>query len=780
MDATSGIPNALPSAQTYAQLTPEQRAAIEHGFGPAVALGVAGSGKTTVAVYRVAHLVESGRFDPSRILLAALNGATALDLRKRLSRHPGCGSVQVVTLHTLGRGAVKLAYQRGDLRELAPNWEREVFSASETVLHRTLAEAQRRGVEYLTELGLLEPDDFLRWVSVCKGNLRYADQGKLTGVLAYSELVSQAKPPSHAPWYLDLLRLYESLRERMGLVTPDDLLRTGWEMLYQHGDILHDLRDRFDCVIVDEYQDINLAQSEILDLVAHPHLNYMALGDDDQAIYESQGASFAYLTRFAQRYSAKRFPLGQNFRSKAGPVMLSDSVIRNNRRRIPKSLRLTRGLGGRMSVLGLRSAREMAAAMVDDVNKRHAAGTPYRNMVVLVRTYAQTPPVEHAFVEAGIPYSILGQQPFYKRPEVQTLIDYCRVAYMDSQLAANAYLNAAQIDQFRRSWNQIYSRPKREISNELARTVVETALVQQAPVYHTLFSAAASQETDIQEQMRELASTLQWLAGAFRSGDLYERSAFDVLRELDDRLDYSRYLQRRYGASETGDEQAETVHQLLAFAMARGNLPTFLANVQQLDEQRADARAQAGDEAVNIRTMYSAKGLEWPVVLVPSCNPGIMPRYLHGNLEEERRLLYVALTRARQHLYVYYLQPEPSQFLVEADFNQVLLDLASIRTAASKYPVAWTESDVEAMAVTAVQRGLWTYFRDWAPWPDQVRRQAGRRVIGYYRDLDKEGRFEPLNLPSESVQFWYHLARAPQTPPGDDDGMAGWLRKLGR
>ena len=342
-------------------------------------------------------------------------------------------------------------------------------------------------------------------------------------------------------------------------------------------------------------------------------------------------------------------------------------------------------------------------------------------------------------------------------------------------------LNGAQIDQFRRSWEQIYARPERGISDEVARAVVETALVQQAPVYLTLFNVGASLEPITQEQMHELGATLQWLAGAFRNGPLSGRPAYDVLRALDERLGYSAYLQRRYGASETGDDEAETVHQLLAFAQGRGNLPTFLANVQRLDQLRATARGQAGDEAVTIRSMDAAKGLEWPVVFVPSCNPGIVPRYLHGNLEEERRLLYVALTRARQHLYVYYLQPEPSPFLVEAGFNDVLLDLASIRTAAAKYPVAWTESDVQAMAVTSVQRGIWTYFRDWAPWPDQIRRQAGRRVIGYYRDLDKAGDFEPLGLAPEAVQFWYRAARGPEAEAGGDDaGMASWLRKLGR
>ena len=157
------------------------------------------------------------------------------------------------------------------------------------MLERTLAEARRQDADFVAELDTLEPQHFLHWVSVCKGNLRYADPSALPGILAYNELVGQATPPEHAPWYAELLELFESIRQRMGLITPDDQLLTGWEMLYQHGDVLHRLRNRFDCLIVDEFQDINRAQSEILDMLAHPHLNYMAIGDDDQAIHESDG-----------------------------------------------------------------------------------------------------------------------------------------------------------------------------------------------------------------------------------------------------------------------------------------------------------------------------------------------------------------------------------------------------------------------------------------------------------------------------------------------------------
>ncbi len=766
---------------SYAQLTPDQRAIVEHGRGPAVTLGVAGSGKTTVLVYRIARLVENAVFQPKRILCAAINNTAATDMLKRLSRHPGCREVQVITLHDLGLSAIRSAYERGYLGALDVIWAQHIHNAKQSILRRTLSIAAERNVAYLSELETLEPADFLGWITFCKNNLHYPDDVELEGDPRLVDLVGEANPPDYALYYLDLFRLYEEVRRELGLITIDDLLLTGWETLHQHEDILRLLNERYDCVVVDEFQDISLVQAEMLDMIARPHRNYMVAGDDDQAIYESQGASTLFLKQFAYRYNARRYPLVQDFRNKAGSLMLADAVIRQNQDRIPKAIRLTQGLAGRLDIKAQRTTREMGAVMVEDVQKRHDAGTPYSSMVILVRTFAQTPPVEQAFIAADVPYTLLGQKPFYKRPAVQTLVDYCRVAHLDKLLADGVRLTPQQSEYLRRCWMQVYPHPNRDLDSRLARSVLETALVQGKPIYQTLIGAGATQAPFLQEQMNELGITLQWLASAFHHGPLSTIPAFDMLRELDERLDYSAYLQRRYGPSETGDDEAELVNQLLAFAQGRGNLSAFLANIQKLDELRSSARDRHEGEAVTIRSIRSAKGLEWPVVFIPSCNPGIIPRHLYGNLEEERRLLYLALTRPRDHLYIYYQQPEPSPFLAEADYQKVLSDLAAIRTAAAKYPVAWTENDVSAMAVTAVQRGLWTYFRDWAPWPEQIQRQAGLRVTKFYEEQNLGSSSRAIGLSSPAVEFWYGAAKGVYNEDSRVEGHTpGWLHRLTR
>ena len=764
-----------------ASLTPAQQAIVDHEQGPAVVLGVAGAGKTTALEYRIGRLVRTSLFEANRILVAACDAAAAADMRRRLARHPGCREVAVVTLHALGLSAVQAAYDQGRLHHLNPNWRKRLNGASRAVLAATLTEARSRQATYAGELDALDAADFLAWMSALKGNLYYPDEESIPPDLVHSELVSLAVPPDDLPWYADLYRLYEEVRLDMGLLTADDQLLTGWEMLSLHGSVLRPLQARFDCVIVDDFQDVNLAQAEILDMVAHPHLNYMVTGSDDQTLYAWRGARPDVLLDFAQRYGARQYPLTECLRCRAGPLLLANAVIEHNRRRTPKTLHLTRGFGGHTEILGFRTPREMGAAIVDDIQQLRAGAMSYSDMAVLVRGFAQTPPVEQAFIAADIPYVVAGAEPFYKRPEVQTLVDYCRLAYLDSQMAAGEFLSPAQTDQFRRSWERIYAQPRRDISPEAAASLAETALVQQAPMGRVLIAASASEEPARQEEMQALGVVLRWLAGAFRNGPLSNRSAHDVLRELDERLGYAVYLATRHGLTATGSDQAETVRHFLDFAAGRGSLRSFLAGMQRLDQTRAQARQQADRQAVVIRTIETARGLEWPVVFIPSCEPDVLPHHLAGDIEEERRLLYTALTRSRQHLFVYYLRPTPSPFLTEANFVDILHDVTAMRTAAAKLPIAWTSEDVAAIAATAVRRGVWTYFRDWVSWPEDVRRHAARRVIAYYKAADQAGSYRDLGIPPDALQFWIEAATSPAPEPRKPGrSFNRWLRKLGR
>ncbi len=768
-------------------LTPAQQAIVEHELGPAVVLGVAGAGKSLAAEYRVARLVQQGIFEPKRILIATADAAAAAGIRRRLARHADCRNVAVVTLHGLGLGAVQAAYDQGKLRHLVPDWRKRLPGAAQELLRAVVAEARSRQATYAAELDALDAGDFLAWLAALKGNLYYAAEENVPPDLVHSALVSLAAPPDDLPWYADLYHLYEEVRLQQGLLTVDDQLLNGWEMLTLHGSILRPLQAQFDCVIVDEFQEVNLAQAEILDLLAHPHLNYMVLGNDDATLSEWRGARPDLLLDFAQRYGARQYLLSESLRSRAGPLLLANAVIAHNRRRTPKALQLTRGFGGHTEILGFRTPREMGAAIVDDIQQLRRGDMSYNEMAVLVRGYAQTPPVEQAFIAADIPYVVVGAEPFYRRAEVQTLIDYCRLAYLDSRMAAGEFLTPAQTEQLRRSWQQIVAQPSRGLTAAAVAALADTALLQQSPMGRVLIGAGAAQDASmpqpvqgphVSQQMEELGAVLRWLVGAFQDGPLGDMPAHELLRELDRRLGYTAYLATRHGLSATGSDQAETVRQFLDFAEGRGSLRTFLAGIQRLDQTRAQARRQADKQAVAIRTIHAAQGLEWAVVFVPSCEPNVLPHHLAHNVEEERRLLYTALTRARQHLFVYYLRPTPSPFLTEANFVELLQDVAAIRTAAAKLPIAWTQDDAAAIAVTASHLGVWTYFRDWAPWPEEVRRQAARRVIAYYKAADQAGAYHDLNIPADALTFWVETATRPAGEARKPGGLNRWLRKF--
>ncbi len=347
-------------------------------------------------------------------------------------------------------------------------------------------------------------------------------------------------------------------------------------------------------------------------------------------------------------------------------------------------------------------------------------------------------------------------------------------------MAAGEFLSPAQTDQFRRSWERIYAQPRRDISTEAAASLAETALVQQAPMGRVLIAASASEEPARQEEMQALGVVLRWLAGAFRNGPLSNRSAHDVLRELDERLGYAVYLATRHGLTATGSDQAETVRHFLDFAAGRGSLRSFLAGMQRLDQTRAQARQQADRQAVVIRTIETARGLEWPVVFIPSCEPDVLPHHLAGDIEEERRLLYTALTRSRQHLFVYYLRPTPSPFLTEANFVDILHDVTAMRTAAAS-----CRSPGQArMWLPSRHRGA-SRGVDLLSRLGFVARRCAPPCASRHRLLQRpQTRPAPtadLGIPPGALQFWIEAATSPAPEPRKPGrSFNRWLRKLGR
>ena len=662
-------------------LTPEQQQVVQHDHGPALVFAVAGAGKTTAMVHRIERLVREGIFAPQAILATSFGRKNQQDLQEALQEWSHTKDTRPCTLHALGRSIIVTAQEMGHLRHYnlrANGQQKGNGSVDQYVLNLTLSQAWRTNVSFKRELDGLDRQDFLSYVAACKGNLRYANLDDVRLPAKAQKLVGPAPKPSEVlAWYVDLYQLYEQVRQEAGLVTYPDMLLTGWELLVRYEEVRTAVQKRYTCAIVDEFQDVNLVQSELLDLITAPHRNYMVVGDDDQTIYEWRGASPRFILNFAQRYQAQTYLISHNFRCPAAPLVLANEVIKNNPERQAKALRLTRGFIGRTQVLAHRDLPTMATKIVEEISTAVDKQTHSLNdIAILFRLNAQTPYIEQELTQAGIPYVV--SKPFYERSEIQTLITYARLAWLEKSHQEKKSLSATQIQQLLEAWPRIANRPARYISNETRQRVADIIRRHGHPLSQALTLAALAETRDGNiRRMEELASILLWLRQQMDS------PADTALRLLEARLIYRQYLRENSGFPQTGEGKAASVSAFLDYARGQGNLLQFLIAVKKLGEQRI-GRDAAHKEAVTLTTIHQAKGLEWPYVIIAQTNDGMMPFRPEpegpvDNMAEERRLFYVALTRTRENLSLHrVLDLPPSPFLGESGWQQHITNLYKV------------------------------------------------------------------------------------------------------
>jgi len=727
---SSPIPTQILSPEV--PLTEEQQAIVAHNSGPALVFAVAGAGKTTAMTHRIERLVREQVFPANAILATSFSKASVKDIKTALSRWPHCGPVQVQTLHAVGWGILRLAQRRGLGREF--NLGSDDEGSDSRLLGMTLGQAWREKVPYAAELDTLDQPDFLNYVGVMKANLWYPDVKTLDLPPDALALTAQAPAPPGFSWYPALYGLYERVRVQEQILTFDDMLLSAWECLHRYPEVLADARRRFACVLVDEFQDVNKVQSEILDLLTFPHRSYMAIGDDDQTIYEWRGADPSFILSFAKRYGAAKYLIRDNFRSHAAPLALANKVIARNRKREPKSLSLTRGFGGTLEVHEEASPETQGKHLAALIQDALDGGRAPSEIAVLVRLYAQTPPLEQGLLEANIPYRVVGSSPFYARPEVKTLLDYVRLARMD--------------DGWETRWAMVANKPARYLSrvfcDEITRTVRRGVALPNA-----LMAAAKDAPAHQAARLGDLSDTLHWLRGT-----LDTLPAGAALAQLDKKIGYVEFLRRSSGFPETGLARAANVEAFLRYAHSAPTLTALLAHLESLAAAGVGLNRDRSD-GIALLTVFRAKGLEWPVVFVPDCNQGIFPYGGPDALEEERRLFYVALTRTQSDLHLHLVKTElPSQFLAEADWKNTLTDVQALRDTLARPPAGWRTADVLAVARSASRLGLSRYFSNWHSPAESV--AAAARVHQLVAAARAQGLDAALGLTASHLAPWPH------------------------
>lgn len=761
----------MPPMTHQLYLTPQQQRVVAHDHGPALVFAVAGAGNTTALVYRIERLVREQVFAPAQILASSFGKANVLDLKQALRPWPDCRAVDVRTLHSLGRRAIATAQQMGYVQQLQLNGRHASTEGLDyKLLKGAIALARKEKVPFLRELDGLDAQDFLDYVGSCKGNLLYADLSQAGLTQEGLQIARQASPPSPAlAWYLDLYQLYERVRLARGSVTFDDMLLTGWEVLVSFPDVLAHIQDRYRCVLVDEFQDINRAQSEILDLITSPHRNYMAIGDDDQTIYEWRGANPRYILNFPERYKAESYVMDDNFRCPAGPLTLANAVIQHNQNRRPKRLHLTRGFHGEISLTFVQNPDAMALEIVREIKRLQQTGASLNEIAILVRLNAQTPPLEQALISHQLPYR--SSNPFFERAEITTLVQYGRLAWAEKQLSAGQRLSPAVLARTIEAWEQVANQPKRYLSREVVARISTGIRRGDKSISQIIATFGQSVHEDwLQEKLLQLARNLQWLA------EHLDGDANQVLQQLEGRLQYIDYVRTSSGFSQTSLDRAAGVEAFIAYAAGRGSFQRFLGHIRDLSQQRKRQQREAGasrdnGEAITLSTIHGAKGLEWSYVFIPQCNQKTIP-YIgpeEPNIEEERRLFYVALTRARENVCLYSLQREPiSQFLQEAQWQKTLQMVSETRESLRRHPSQLMGPDALAL-IRAVAAHQWQrFFQNWWDVPEEVKTALAGHMAWFGASVRHHRLETQLDLSDEMLDWWLNLVSG-ATPGGEGD-----------
>jgi len=601
-------------------LNPQQQQAVEHGKGPLLVVAGAGSGKTRVIVHRVAHLIGKQNVHPSNILAVTFTNKAAGEMKARLEAMLGLAA-------------------------------RDLWIAT---FHSTCLRILRRHFEHVgygPNFRVYDEADQLSLIKECLGVLNIGD--RLMRPKSALDHIARAKDRCVGPeefgadnFYLqkvsEVYALYQKRLNEVGAMDFGDLIRLTVKLFESHPDVLNYYCNRFRHVLVDEYQDTNHAQYRLIELLVGLHRNICVVGDEDQSIYRWRGADITNILRFEKDFPGARvIRLEQNYRSTKTIIKAAGGVIANNAGRKPKTLWTQNPQGEPVDVVSCTTEREEAQIVADAIQRLKHEKKSYSEMAVFYRTNAQSRPFEEVFLKEGIPYRIFGWIRFYERMEIKDAIAYLR-------LIANPKDDI--------SLSRIINVPSRGIGRETLLRLREFAAARSLSMFEVLKDFTVT--TIVRAVTAKKLSAFHDMIETLRQGAL-KRPVTDILHDV---LEKSGYVEALASQKTTeAQDRLENINELVAavdeFEPQTDEPPLnqFLdqvALVSDVDAYDADA------EAVTLMTVHLAKGLEFSFVFMVGMEEGLFPhaRSLDDpdELEEERRLCYVGMTRAKEHLTMSY------------------------------------------------------------------------------------------------------------------------------
>jgi len=640
--------------------------------GPVLMLAGAGTGKTAALTARLAHLVAMRKAWPSEILCVTFTNRAAREMRERVGRHIGDAVESMPWLGTFHSIGAKMLRRHAELVGLQSNY--------------TIIDTDDQ-IRLLKQLIRDQDLDEKRWPPRQLAGLidRWKNRGLNPADLDAAENESYANGRGQ-----EFYTLYQDRLKALNACDFGDLLLHMLNILRRHPEILKLYQKRFKYIMVDEYQDTNQVQYLWLRLLAQTHKNICVVGDDDQSIYSWRGAEVANILRFEKDFpGAKVIKLEQNYRSTAHILAAASGLIHANNERIGKTLWTQHQGGDKVHIIGVWDAPEEARRVGEEIEqlrnaRREDGGASLDQVAILVRAQYQTREFEDRFIQIGLNYRIIGGFRFYERAEIRDALAYLRVIAQPRDDLA---------------FERIYNQPKRGLGAKTLEKMFLHSRKTGMPL-----AAASLQLADSDELPKRAAGTIAALMRDFlRWRELAQQTTpAELLRTVMDECGYTAMLQAEKSADSAG--RSENLSELARAMESYETLGEFLEHVSLvMDNERSN-----DGEKVTIMTMHGAKGLEFDNVFLPGWEEGVFPsqRSLDegglASLEEERRLAYVAITRACKHctilfaanrrIYGQWTSSIPSRFVEELPEDHVTRE-TSMTGGESLWRANWNETE---------------------------------------------------------------------------------------
>ena len=602
------------AADFLSGLNPEQRLAVETTEGPVLVLAGAGTGKTRVLTTRLAHILATGRARPWEMLCVTFTNKAAREMRERITHLIGPTAEGLRWLGTFHSIAAQILRRHAELVGL-----KSTFTILDT-------DDQERVLKQLLEAAAI---DTKRWTPRSLAGLidHWKNRGWTPERLPPGEDFANGK--GHG-----LYAAYQARLASLNACDFGDLLLHNLTILSRHADIAEEYRRRFRYILVDEYQDTNVAQYLWLRLLSSSTGNVCCVGDDDQSIYGWRGAEVDNILRFERDFpGAKIIKLERNYRSTSHILGAAAGLIAANRDRLGKTLWTEDQGGDKVQVRGVWDGEAEARLIADEIEtarKPHAGepGLKYKDMAVLVRASFQMRAFEERFVMLAIPYTVIGGPRFFERAEVRD---------------AHAYLRLVMSEDDDLAFERIVNVPKRGIGDTSVQKVLSIARQQGVPALTAVRDLITSDKLQ--------ARTRTALSNFVRDIDRWRALAADTRHwsVMETVLEESGYTDMQKADRTSGQTRLDNLKELVQSMQQFETLQAYLEHVSLV----MDLDRGAGDDAVQIMTLHGAKGLEFPLVFLPGWEEGVFPSQRsidekgEKGLEEERRLAYVGVTRAR-------------------------------------------------------------------------------------------------------------------------------------